>query len=109
MPVGKLAKIGVWEGGEFIGVVLFGLGGGGACDGRRYGLGRNFEIAELQRIALTEHENTVSRIIAVSVRILRRLCPKLRMLISYADPAQGHHGGVVNYSGTLIYDWIAFP
>lgn len=112
MPVGKLVKIGVWEFDQFVGAVIFGLGGGGACNGRQYGLARNFEMAELQRIALREHKTPVSRIIAISVKMLHRHCPGLRLLISYADPAQDHHGGVYQaagwiYTGRSAADWKA--
>ena len=112
MPVGKMAKVGVWEYGEFVGAVLWGLGGGGACDGRSYGLARNFEMSELQRMALREHHSPVSRIIAVSVRMIRSYCPGLRLLISYADPVQQHHGGIYQaagwtYTGMSAADWKA--
>jgi len=112
MPVGKLAKVGIWEDREFVGVVIFGLGGGGACNGRQYGLARNFEMAELQRIAMRSHETPVSRIVAISQKMLRNLCPKLRLLISYADPAQDHHGGIYQaagwfYTGRSADDWKA--
>lgn len=112
MPVGKLVKIGVWEAHEFIGCVLFGLGGGGACNGRRYGLTRNFQMAELQRIALRQHETAVSRIVRIAIVLLSRQSPGLRLLVSYADPAHGHHGGIYQasgwlYTGTSAADWQA--
>ena len=112
MPVGKLVKIGVWEASTFAGAVIYGFGGGGACNGRQYGLARNFEIVELQRIALRSHVNSVSRIISISLRLLRSHCPGLRMVVSYADPAEGHHGGVYQaagwiYTGRSQDDWKA--
>ena len=112
IPVGKLAKFGVWENGEFIGVVIFGLGGGDACNGKQYGLARNFEMAELQRIALTTHVSAVSRIIAISCRLLHTFCPGLQLLVSYADPEQNHHGGVYQgagwiYTGRSADNWKA--
>lgn len=115
MPVGKMAKIGVWEDGEFIGVLLFGLGGGGAGDGRRYGLARNFEVVELQRVALREHCAPVTRIIAIAIKMLRAQSPTLRLLVSYADPAQGHLGAIYQagnwiYTGRSADDWkIVWP
>ena len=112
MPVGKVAKVGAWESGEFIGAIIYGLGGGGACNGKQYGLARNFEMAELQRIALTKHDTPVSRMIAISARMLLALCPKLRLLVSYADPSERHHGGVYQgagwvYTGKSAEDWKA--
>lgn len=112
MPVGKLAKLGAWEDSRFIGAIMFGLGGGGACNGKAYGLARNFEMAELQRIALTSHHTEVSRIIAIACRMLKKQSAGLRLLISYADPTQDHHGGVYQaagwfYTGRSADDWKA--
>jgi len=59
------------------------------------------EICELVRVALTEHETPVSRIMAIGVRFLKKVCPDLRMIVSFADLAQNHHGGI--YQAT---NWI---
>ena len=44
--------IGVWEDGEFVGVVVFGIGAGNVTNGQRYGLSRSCQMAELTRVAL---------------------------------------------------------
>lgn len=111
MPVGKLAKIGVWENGQFIGVVIFGLGSAAACDGRKYGLRRNFDMVELQRVALQEHRSPVTRIISIAIRLLKALAPGVRLLISYADPAHTHVGAIYQagnwiYTGCSADDWL---
>jgi len=93
-------KVGVWEGGAFAGVILFGVGAGRSTDGRKYGLARAKDVAELQRVALRPgHAHAVSRCIAIAVRMLRRQSPDLRLLISFADTAQGHHGGIYQAAG----------
>ena len=56
-PKGPTARIGVWEGGEFIGVIVFGMGACGHL-GDAHGLGQ-FEVAELERIALRHHQAPV--------------------------------------------------
>jgi hypothetical protein len=43
----------------------------------------------------------VSRIVSVAVRLLRRRCPGLRLVLSFADPEQGHHGGIYQACGWL--------
>jgi hypothetical protein len=91
LPAGKLAKLGAWEDGSFIGCIVFGWGANKNM-AQVYGL-KQTECAELVRIALTDHKNTVSRIMAVSIKFLKRQSPGVRLLVSYADPAQGHHGG----------------
>ena len=99
MPAGKNVYLGVWESGLFTGAVVFGLGSGAATNGTRFGLPANCNVAELTRIALRTHRSTVSRVIAVAVRLLHRQSPGLRLLISFADPVQGHHGGVYQAAG----------
>lgn len=110
MPVGKMARIGVWEDSAFIGVVIFGLGGGGAGDGRAYGLSRNFQVAELERVALRAHQSPVTKIVAIAIRMLSRQSPGVRLLVSYADPAAGHAGGIYQggnwvFVGKTADDW----
>ncbi len=102
MPKSKRSYIGVWEGGAFIGAIIFGCGSGHATDGRRFGLARQFEIAELLRVALRKHRAPVTRIVAVAVRMLYAQSPGLRILISYADPRQ-EHLGVIYQAGNWIY------
>lgn len=111
MPIGALVKIGVWESGRFIGAVIFGRGASPKL-GCRWGLDPA-ENCELVRVALTKHCAPVSQILAQSVRLLKKHCPGLRLIISFADPAAGHHGGVYQasnwiYTGTTSSSTEAF-
>ena len=45
--------------------------------------------------------NPVSRIGAIALRFLRSQSPGIRLIISYADPAQNHHGGIYQAMGWL--------
>jgi hypothetical protein len=92
LPAGKLVKIGAWERDRFIGAVLFGRGANNRMAGA-YGLSQD-EACELVRVALTRHDAPVSRVVSQSIRFLRRQSAGLRLVISYADPKQGHHGGI---------------
>jgi hypothetical protein len=92
LPVGRLATFGVWEDERFIGAVVFGRGA-------NYHLGDAFglmigQYVELNRIALHTHEHPVSMIGARALRALHEHAPELRLVISYADPRQGHTGGI---------------
>ena len=100
MPAGKIIKIGVWEGGRFIGVILFSRGANNRL-GSPYQLAQT-EICELTRIALTKHQAPVSKIAAIAMLFLKRNSPGLRLIVSYADPMQGHHGGVYQ-AGNWVY------
>ena len=97
LPAGKLVKIGVWEAGKYIGVVLFSRGTNNNI-GSPYQL-QQIEVCELTRVALTKHSTPVSRIIAIAIKFLIKNSPGLKLIISYADPLQGHHGGVYQAGG----------
>lgn len=104
-------KLGVWENDQFIGAVLYGVGAGHATRGERYGLNPTHDIAELQRVALKPgHHTPTSRIVAITIRIIKRHSPNLKLLISFADQlGQNHHGGIYQamnwiYAGTFKGD-----
>lgn len=96
---GKTVHVGVWEDDAFIGCVLFGMGANNNI-GTRYRIDQT-EVCELTRIALRSHATAVSRIVTIAIKFLRRQCPGLRLIVSYADPDQGHHGGIYQASNWL--------
>lgn len=98
-PPGVAVIVGVWEGGKFIGVVMFARGASKAL-GRPYGLEQT-ECIELVRIALREHCAPVSRIMRIAVQLLKQHSPGLRLLVSFADTNHGHHGGIYQAAGWL--------
>lgn len=100
LPAGKLVKVGAWEDGKFIGVVLFGRGANNRM-ASAYKL-RQDQACELVRIALTSHAAPVSRIAAQAIKFLKRQSEGLKLIVSYADPKQGHHGGIYQ-AGNWIY------
>lgn len=99
MPKSKLAKIGVWENGKFIGIVIFGVGATSSLV-KRYGL-RPEQGCELVRVALTRHQTAVTRIVAIALKMMHRAFPGLRLVVSFADPEQGHHGGIYQGGGWI--------
>jgi len=92
LPVGKLTVMGVWENKKFVGCVIFGRGSNPQML-MPFGLEQN-DGCELVRIALAKHETPVSKIMAFCVRLLKKSQKKLRLIVSYADPEQNHHGGI---------------
>lgn len=99
MPKGKLARVGVWENETFIGVVLFGVGATGDLV-KRYGL-QPQQGCELVRVALTRHASTVSRILAIALKVIKREFFGLRLVVSFADPEHGHVGSIYQAGGWL--------
>ena len=71
VPSGKTVDIGVWENDKFIGAVIFGQG---ACPNieKPYGLNKT-EICELSRVALTNHKAPVTKILAISIKMLKKI------------------------------------
>lgn len=100
VPVPPLVKIGVWEDGKFIGAVIFSRGASSNLL-KPYNLEQT-EGCELTRIALTKHDTPVSRIMRVAMVFLKNNSPELRLIVSFADPHQGHHGGVYQ-AGNWLY------
>lgn len=99
IPKSKLVKIGAWENGIFIGVVIFGVGATNSLV-KKYGLIPE-EGCELVRIALTKHKTTVTRIVSIALKFLKRTNPGLKLVVSFADPENGHHGGIYQGGGWI--------
>lgn len=100
MPAGKLARIGVYEDDDFKGVVIFGLGANNHL-GMPFGL-KMSQVFELVRIALKAHKTEVSRIVKISLTMIKKAFPKARIILSYADENYGHLGGIYK-AGNWIY------
>lgn len=100
MPKSKLAKIGVWEDDKYIGVVLFGVGATSDLV-KQYGLKKE-QGCELVRVALNEHKSTVSRINSIALKMIKREYSGLRLVVSFADPEQGHAGGIYQAGGWIF-------
>lgn len=110
LPAGKMVKVGAWEQGIFIGCLIFAWGMNRSL-GRPYGASLD-ECCELVRVALDKHESPVSRIMSIAIRFLKKQSPGLRLVVSFSDPAEGHHGGIYQacnwiYSGKSAptYEW----
>jgi hypothetical protein len=96
----KPVQVGVWWDGKFAGVVVF------ARPARNqhvmFGL-RPEQVCELARVALDRHEGFhVTEVVAQALRMLKQRCPKLRLVVSFADPVQGHVGRIYQ-AGNWIY------
>jgi hypothetical protein len=89
----KRVAVGAWENNKFIGVVVFGHGANPQI-GSPYGLTIN-ECVKLTRIALIKtHITPVSKIVKIALSFIKKSQPGIKLIVSYADQAQGHHGGV---------------
>ena len=98
--MGKLVKVGVWEGGSYRGCVLFGRGTSYLI-GSPFGLPQT-EVCELVRVALRSHDAPVTRCVKIAFRFLKEVAPAMRVVVSFADSQQGHTGGIYK-AGNWIY------
>lgn len=98
LPASGLFLIGVWEADSFIGCIIFSRGANNNM-GKRIGLPDPRHCVELTRVALTSHQHTVTHILKASFQELRKHNPGIRAVMSYADPQQGHHGGIYQAGG----------
>lgn len=100
MPAFKLVRIGVWEEGRFVGAILYGVGANRHI-ARPFNL-KDTEVCELVRVALAPGRRyPTSKCVAVSLKMLKRQSPGLKLVVSYADAGQGHVGTI--YQAT---NWI---
>lgn len=106
LPAGKLVKFGVWEDDKFIGVVIISRGASPFL-GTALGLDQT-EICELTRVAMTTHRTPVSQVVAICLAKLKEDNPGLRAVISFADPKEGHVGGIYK-AGNWIYTGNSNP
>lgn len=106
LPTPPLVRLGAWEGSAFIGCVLFSRGANQNL-GNAFDLGP-FEVCELTRVALREHESAVSKVVGVAIRLLKVKEKGLRLIVSFADPLQGHVGSIYQ-AGNWIYTGTSQP
>jgi hypothetical protein len=100
LPAGALNAVGVWEHGKYIGCVIFSHGAIYRI-GSEYNL-TQFEAIELTRIALTTHDNPVTKIIKISIKLLQKKNTALKLIVSYADYDQNHIGAIYQ-AGNWVY------
>jgi len=100
MPKSKLVRIGVWEDEKFRGAIIYGLGANRHLS-RPFGL-EDTEVCELVRVALAPgRSHPTSQCVAISLKLLRRQSPGLRLVVSYADAGQGHVGTIYQAGGWI--------
>lgn len=106
LPWGKSVKFGVWEAGGFIGAVVFSRGASPFL-GTALELDQT-EVCELTRVALKPHASPVSQVVAQAVRLFKAQNPGLRAIVSFADPKEGHVGGIYQ-AGNWTYTGQSNP
>lgn len=104
MPAGKLVKYGVWENDEFVGTVIYGRGANQYLP-QHLGV-KITECCELVRVALKEHKTPTTKIVAITLKLLRRDNPDLKVVYSYADITNQNHQGIIYRAGNWKYHGV---
>ncbi len=100
LPGGTKLTFGIFSGNRLLGAITFGAG-----PHRAYQLVRDAtpdDCMALTRLWLSDElpNNSESRVIGIALRALRKFT-KLKFLVSYADPSQGHEGIVYQATNWL--------
>jgi len=75
---------------EWCGVVLFGTGANNNL-AMQYKL-KQGNVIELVRMALNGKQESTSKVLAISLKLLKKDLPLVKLIISYADKDQNHNG-----------------
>ena len=101
MPASKLVRIGAWEDDQFVGAIIYGTGANRHL-ARPFGVEQK-EACELVRVALAPgRTHPTSKCVAISLRMLRKQSPGIKVVISYADRKEGHLGIIYQATNWLF-------
>ena len=81
------------------GTILYGRGGNPSI-AKPYGL-KHGNVIELVRMALNGKQESTSKALAISLKLVKKHCPTVKMIVSYADEGQNHKG--IIYQATNWY------
>ncbi len=106
MPKSKMVRVGAWENGKYIGCIIFSYGATPQI-GSPYKLSQ-YEICELTRVALTEHETQVSKLLSFAIKMLKKQSPGVRLIVSFADMEHNHYG-IIYQATNWVYTGTTKP
>ena len=101
VPKGRMVAYSIFEESKFVGVIIYSLGAN-AYLAQSFGLVQG-EVVELTRIALSTHKNPVSRYIAITLKMLKKQCKTVQIVVSYADKENQQHTGAIDQASNWIY------
>lgn len=84
---------------DWCGVIIYSIGANNSI-AKPFGLNQG-QVCELVRVALNGLQENTSKALSISIKLLKKDNPLLKLIISYADPFQNHVG--IIYQAT---NWI---
>lgn len=85
---------------EWCGVIIYG-GGANNNLSKNFNL-HNGEILELERVALNGKQEQTSKAVALSLKLLHKENPLVKVIVSYADHRQNHVGTIYKATNWLF-------
>lgn len=98
-PTIVACTLGLREGEEYIGVIVFALPP--RETNKRYSVAQSLELARLF-IEDSAPKNSETWFIARAIRYIKRRFPKVELLVSYADPSVGHKGTIYKAANWIL-------
>lgn len=99
IPVVGLAFSVFNDNNEWCGVICYGLGSANNI-AMRFGLNQG-QVIELLRMALNGKQESTTKAMAISLKILSKYSPNVKLIVSFADSEKGHIGTI--YQATNWY------
>lgn len=87
------------DNGEWCGVICYAIGANNVL-AKSFGL-PNGAVAELVRVALNGKHGVTSKAVSISMKLITKRCPLVKLLVSYADTEQGHEGIIYQASNWM--------
>lgn len=87
------------DNGEWCGVICYGSGAGDKI-AKHFRL-KQGQMCELVRVALNGKQETTSKAVSLSLRLLKKNNPLIKLIISYADKDQNHYGTIYQATNWL--------
>lgn len=89
--------------GEWCGCIVY-SSGANQHQGKKFGLVQG-EVCELVRMALNGKQESTSKALALSLKLLKKYNPLLKLVVSYADCDQ-EHTGIIYQATNWIYEGL---
>lgn len=101
IPCGRKIAYAIFEENKFIGVIIYSLGANNNM-AKSFNLVQG-ECIELTRVALNNHQNPVSRYLSITLKMLKKQCKTVKVVVSYADKENQMHTGGIYQATNWLY------
>lgn len=97
---GRRITIGAWEDNQFVGAIIYAYSA--TPNIAKHWKLQQTQIIELRRVAFKSHKSSISKCVSISIKMVKKFCPGLKLIISFADADQNHLG-IIYQASNWIY------